>query len=245
MEEHPKQQRQSWGVSCSSLSACMHRQNLFFHLSPHFLLTLFPRFCNQGCSAEAHVLQLWSSSSSCWAWQWAPVSLNFLKGEKGSSQGALWILGGIFRYFWAVHQNMGVLSSLPNLDKVVQSWKKQGSRSVFRAKPQELSPSCALLAPPRSVPEGQGVVAQLPREWRVSLYYPRSLAFPKSCSPSPAGGKAINLVEASCGLGLAHRSWCWDRIRQIISNIFCVRMKSKGYNILLYISSVQYSKIKS
>lgn len=59
---------------------------------------------------------------------------------------------------------------------------------MFWVKAQEPSPSCALLAhPPTSMPEGQGVAAQLPRECRVSLHYPRSLPFPNSCSPPPAG----------------------------------------------------------
>lgn len=139
-----------------------------------------------GPTAVADMLQLWSSGSSrCWACQWAPVSLNFAEGEKGSLQGAFWLLGVIFRYFWAVRQKASVLSNIPNLNKVAHSWEKQ----ELGLEGQAPKVTCAVLSTPTSTSEGWQAAAWFHQDLGEALHYSSSHPFPNSCSPPPATEK--------------------------------------------------------
>ena len=202
-------------------------------------------------SSGHHSIQ---DSSRCWAWQCTPISLNFIKGEKSSSQGAFWLLGVIFRHCWAVHRKAGVLSNIPNLGKVAKSWEKQERGLCAGPSPQHHVTCPCPPQPPASVLEGQGAATQA--RWRcgepAALFWQPSL--PEELLPIPSGGRAVDLVEVSCGLGLAHGSWCWGRIRQMMSNMFqgqvlcqddIKQIKHLTVFYFLYKSSVRYSKIKS
>lgn len=168
-------------------------------------------------SSGCHSIQ---GSGRCWAWQWAPISLNFVKGEKGSSQGTFWLLGVIFRYFWALHQKAGVLSNIPNLDKMAQSWEKRELGVCFGPSPQIHVTFPCPPQPLRLHAGGTRSRCSAPSGVWGSPALFQQPSLPRQLLPIPCRGKAINLTEASCGLGLAHGSWCWGRVRQMICNIF-------------------------
>lgn len=189
-----------------------------YHITP---LTLQTKafWARYGPAAVARTLQLWSSGSSRrWAWQRAVVSRGFVKGNKGSSQGAFCLLGVIFRYFWAVHRKAGVLSNIPNVDKVAQSWEKQDLGLGFGPSPKSHVAFPCSPQPPHLCARGTRSSCLVPSGMWGGPPLFQQPSLPKQLLPIPCTGK--ELVEAPCGLGLAHRSrWC-SRIRQMIPNVF-------------------------